>query len=118
MFDAMVSQGRGGPEGFARLTATAAAEIYGLPQKGALAVGMHADITLWDPEKTVTYGENDLHDNVGYNPWVGRSITGWPTDVWLRGTQIVTNGALTTTPGMGRKIDRPALAVTPKAPQS
>ncbi|MGJ8586990.1 MAG: dihydropyrimidinase [Yoonia sp.] len=118
MFDAMVSQGHGGPEGFARLTATAAAEIYGLPQKGALAVGMHADITLWDPEKTVTYGENDLHDNVGYNPWVGRTITGWPTDVWLRGTQIVTDGALTTTPGMGRKIDRPALAVTPTAPQS
>jgi dihydropyrimidinase len=118
MFDAMVSQGRGGPEGFARLTATAAAEIYGLPQKGALAVGMHADITLWDPDKTVTYGANDLHDNVGYNPWVGRTVTGWPTDVWLRGTQIVTDGTLTTTPGMGRKIDRPALAVTPTAPQS
>ncbi|SIT79290.1 dihydropyrimidinase [Yoonia rosea] len=118
MFDAMVSQGRGGPAAFARLTATAAAEIYGLPQKGALAVGMHADITLWDPEKTVTYGANDLHDNVGYNPWVGRTVTGWPTDVWLRGKRIVTDGALTTTPGTGRKIDRPTLAVTPTAPQS
>ncbi|EBA11046.1 dihydropyrimidinase [Roseobacter sp. CCS2] len=36
MFDAMVSQGRGGPEAFAKLTATAPAEIYGLQTKAAL----------------------------------------------------------------------------------
>ena len=116
MFDAMVSQGRGGPEGFARLTASAPAQIYGLPQKGALAPGMHADITLWDPERTVTYGADDLHDNVGYNPWVGRKIKGWPSDVWRRGTHIVQGGTLAADPGSGRKIDRPALAVSPTAP--
>ena len=118
MFDAMVSGGRGGPEEFARLTAGAPAEIYGLPQKGALAPGMHADITLWDPEMTVTYGENDLHDNVGYNPWVGRTIKGWPTDVWLRGNRIVQGGTFVATPGSGRRIDRPKLAVTPTPRQN
>ena len=118
MFDAMVSGGRGGPEGFARLTASAPAEIYGLPQKGALAPGMHADITLWDPEKTTTYRENDLHDNVGYNPWVGRTIKGWPTDVWLRGNHIVQGGTFVANPGSGRKINRPNLAVTPTPPQT
>ncbi len=118
MFDAMVSKGRGGPEGFARLTSAAPAEIYGLPKKGTLAPGMHADITLWDPEKTVTYAENDLYDNVGYNPWVGRTIKGYPTDVWLRGTHIVQNGAFKGTPGTGQKINRPTLAVTPTPPQS
>ena len=116
MFDAMVSQGRGGPEGFARLTASAPAQIYGLPQKGALAPGMHADITLWDPERTVTYGADDLHDNVGYNPWVGRKIKGWPSDVWRRGTHIVQGGTFAADPGNGRKIDRPASAVSPTAP--
>ena len=118
MFDTMVSGGRGGPEGFARLTASAPAEIYGLPQKGALAPGMHADITLWDPEKTTTYRENDLHDNVGYNPWVGRTIKGWPTDVWLRGNHIVQGGTFVANPGSGRKINRPNLAVTPTPPQT
>ena len=118
MFDAMVSQGRGGPEAFAKYTASAPAEIYGLPKKGALAPGMHADITLWDPDKTVTYSEDDLHDNVGYNPWVGRTIKGWPTDVWLRGAHIVQNGTFTAIPGSGTKIDRPTLAVTPTPPQS
>ena len=118
MFDAMVSQGQGGPEAFARMTATAPAEVYGLPKKGALAPGMHADVTLWDPRKTVTYGANDLHDNVGYNPWVGHKVTGWPTDVWLRGTQIVQSGQFQASPGSGQWIDRPTLAVTATAPQS
>ena len=116
MFDAMVSQGRGGPEAFANLTATAPADIYGLPKKGRLAAGMHADITLWDPAKTVTYAQNDLHDNVGHNPWVGRTITGWPTDVWLRGQHIVQNGSFTARPGCGAWIDRPALATAPAIP--
>lgn len=118
MFDAMISQGRGDAEAFARFTATAPAEVYGLPNKGALAPGMDADITLWDPERTYTYGENDLHDNVGYNPWVGRTIKGWPTDVWLRGSLIVQNSRFNAKPGAGRKIDRPALAVTPTPPQT
>ncbi len=117
MFDAVVSQGRGGAEAFARLTATAPAEIYGLPRKGRLAEGMDADITLWDPDKTVTYGENDLHDNVGYNPWVGRSITGWPTDVWLRGNHIVQGGTFAAIPGSGVWINRPTLATAPTVPQ-
>jgi len=112
MFDAMVSGENGGPEAFARLTATAPSEIYGLPKKGALAPGMHADITLWDPNKTVTYGENDLHDNVGYNPWVGRKITGWPTDVWLRGTHIVRDGVFEESAGGGQWVNRPSLTAT------
>jgi len=117
MFDAMVSQGRGGPEAFARLTATAPADIYGLPNKGRLEVGMDADITLWDPAKSVTYADNDLHDNVGYNPWVGRTVTGWPTDVWLRGSHIVQNGSLAASPGSGAWINRPTLATPPTTPQ-
>lgn len=117
MFDAMVSHGRGGPEAFAKLTSTAPAEIYGLQSKGRLAIGMDADITLWDSEKSVTYGDNDLHDNVGYNPWVGRTIKGWPTDVWLRGQHIVQDGTFAATPCCGAWIDRPQLATSPTTPQ-
>ena len=117
MFDAMVSNGRGGPEAFANLTATAPAEIYGLQNKGRIEIGKHADITLWDTRKSKTYGENDLHDNVGYNPWVGRTITGWPTDVWLRGNHIVQDGTFAAAPGSGAWIDRPTLATQPTTPQ-
>ena len=113
MFDAMVAKGRGGAEGFAELTAQAPARIYGLTDKGSIAEGKDADIVIWDPERTVTYGANDLHDNVGYNPWEGYSVTGWPEHVILRGNVIVTDGKFLGTPGSGKWIDRPVLATRP-----
>lgn len=113
MFDAMVSNGRGGPEAFARLTATAPARLYGLKRKGAIAEGMDADIVIWNPDKQVTYSADDLHDNVGYNPWEGRCIQGWPEHVILRGETLVKEGAFFGTPGHGQWIERPELATKP-----
>lgn len=106
LFDAAFSRQALSKTAFNRLTSEAAADIYSLPRKGYLRAGFDADITLWDPAMTHTYGANDLHDNVGYNPYEGRSVTGWPKYVFLRGTQIVTDGNLTTEPGFGRWIDR------------
>lgn len=106
VFDALVGQGRGTPEDFVRLTATAPAQIYGLPGKGDLVPGMDADITLWDPARSHTYGADDLHDNVGYNPWAGRSVTGWPVKTFLRGVLIADDGHFLGTPGAGRWVDR------------
>mmetsp|Transcript_7172 Transcript_7172/g.11834 ORF Transcript_7172/g.11834 Transcript_7172/m.11834 type:complete len:469 (-) Transcript_7172:420-1826(-) len=111
MFDAMVSRGSAGPEAFARITATQPAQLYGLETKGAIAPGMDADLVLWDPEKTVTYGADDLHDNVGYNPWEGRTVQGWPMQVFLRGGSVMEDGAFLGTAGAGQWIDRPRLTV-------
>ena len=65
MFDAMMRMDGQGPEQFAQITSTAPAQIYGLRHKGAISQGMDADITIWDPNKQMTYGANDLHDNIG-----------------------------------------------------
>lgn len=113
MFDAMMRAGGQGPERFAQITATAPAQIYGLPNKGAIAQGMDADITIWDPNKQVTYGGNDLHDNVGYNPWEGTTITGWPTHVILRGKTLCKDGEFFGVAGEGQLINRPELATKP-----
>jgi dihydropyrimidinase len=106
MFDAMMSGDTPDPEGFARLTATAAVDIYGLPRKGRIATGCDADLVIWDPGRHVTYGANDLHDNVGYNPWEGRMVIGWPETVMLRGQVVVENGACLASPGSGRWLAR------------
>ncbi len=111
LFDAMVSRGRLGPEAFVRLTATAPARLYGLDGKGDLTPGHDADIVIWDPEKKVAYGADDLHDNVGYNPWEGTTVAGWPETVIQRGTVLVRDGALLARPGMGHRIARPALGL-------
>jgi dihydropyrimidinase len=114
MFDAMVTQGRGGPMGFAEVTATAPARIYGLQGKGAIAPGLDADLVIWNPARQITYGPDDLHDNVGYNPWNGVTVTGWPEHVILRGQAIVTDGQLLAVPGCGRWVARPELATKPQ----
>ncbi len=106
LFDAIVSRGKMPAPAFAELTASRAAEIYDLPGKGVLEVGADADIVLWDTGQAHTYGADDLHDNVDYNPHEGRTVTGWPNDVFLRGDRIVSDGVLTTQPGQGRWINR------------
>jgi dihydropyrimidinase len=106
MFDAMMSGEAPDPEGFARLTATAAAQIYGLPRKGRIAEGFDADLVIWDPARHVTYGADDLHDNVGYNPWEGRTVTGWPETVLLRGQVVAHQGECLAAPGTGRWLAR------------
>ncbi|MEO0402959.1 MAG: dihydropyrimidinase [Pseudomonadota bacterium] len=113
MFDATISKGRGGAEAFAKLTSGVPARLYGLERKGALAVGMDADVVIWDPEKEVTYGADDLHDNVGYNPWEGYRVKGWPEHVILRGQTLVKDGAVFGKAGNGQWIDRPYLATKP-----
>jgi len=109
LFDAMVTHGRLGPERFVELTATAPARIYGLPTKGDIAPGMDADLVIWNPQRRHTYGTDDLHDNVGYNPFAGHTVTGWPEQVLLRGRVIVAEGHLSAEPGSGRWVDRPAI---------
>ncbi|MEM6987479.1 MAG: amidohydrolase family protein, partial [Pseudomonadota bacterium] len=107
LFDEMVSKGRLGPEAFCALTASVPARRYGLQNKGSLEVGKDADIVIWNPDKRHTYGGNDLHDNVGYNPWVGRTVTGWPERVMLRGQTLLADGDFAGTPGAGQWIARP-----------
>ncbi|POR53147.1 dihydropyrimidinase [Bosea psychrotolerans] len=107
LFDAMVSKGRLGLKKFVELTSTAPAQIYDLPGKGSLAIGMDADIAIWDADRKVALADN-LHDNTGYNPFAGRTITGWPETVLRRGEVVVTQGALKAQPGSGRLMLREA----------
>ncbi len=104
MFDAMVTGGRLGAEKFVELTATAPAALFGLAGKGRLDPGCDADIVIWNPTTRRVLGDNDLHDNVGYNPFAGREITGWPETVLSRGDVVIRDGALQARPGRGQRV--------------
>jgi len=107
LFSEGVRTGRLTLQQFVALTSTNHARMYGMhPQKGALAVGADADIALWEPDKTVTVTAAGLHDAVGYTPYEGRKITGWPTTVISRGEVIVEDGTLHAARGRGRLIIR------------
>lgn len=92
---------------FVELTATNHAKLYGLaPCKGAIAIGADADIALWNPDRETVIAAEALHDNVGYTPYEGRTITGWPEVVISRGRVVVTDGRLDAERGSGRYLRR------------
>ena len=102
LFSEGVGQGRLDLNAFVALTATNHAKLYGLyPKKGTIAVGSDADIAIWDPERETTVTAGMLHDNVGYTPYEGRRLRGWPVTVLSRGRVVVEDGKLVAARGSG-----------------
>jgi len=102
LFSEGVQGGRLDLNSFVALTATNHAKLYGLyPKKGTIAVGSDADIAIWDPAREVTITAGMLHDNVGYTPYEGRHLHGWPVTVISRGRVVVEDGKLAAQRGSG-----------------
>ena len=121
LFSEGVVKGRITINEFVALTATNHAHMYGMEhRKGNIAVGLDADIALWDPARVTVVGTDMLHDNVGYTPYEGRSVTGWPTMVINRGRVIVENNTLQVERGSGSFIPcrRPAPASPDRSTQA
>lgn len=92
LFSEGVTKGRLSLETFAALTATNHARLYGLENKGAIAIGKDADIVLWDPTLTRTITQDILHHGSDYTPWEGFEVTGWPVRTILRGQTVMRDG--------------------------
>ena len=58
----------------------------------------------------------DLHHNVGYTPYEGRVVKGWPTTVLSRGRIVVDGGVLRAERGTGRFVPRARFS-TPRPPR-
>jgi dihydropyrimidinase len=107
LFSEGVGRGRLSLNQFVALTATNHASMYGLShRKGSIAVGLDADIALWDAGREVTIRAANIHDKAGYTPYEGRVIHGWPETVISRGRVIVRDGALHAERGSGMFISR------------
>ena len=92
---------------FVALTATDHARMYGLfPRKGNIEIGSDADLAIWDAEKRVRLTAGMMKDNVGYTPYEGMTVTGWPTTVLSRGRVVVENEELKVNRGTGKFIAR------------
>jgi dihydropyrimidinase len=119
LFSEGVGSGRLSLGEFVQLTATRHAEIYGLPHKGRIAAGCDADIAIWDGTRKTTVSAEGLHDNTGYTPYAGRTLTGWPVKVLSRGELIIDQqaapGAIRAERGRGRFIARDRSSATEPA---
>jgi dihydropyrimidinase len=107
LFSEGVGKKRISVQEFVALTATNHASMYGLaPRKGTIAVGSDADLAIWDPDKRVTLTAAMMKDNVGYTPYEGMTVTGWPTTVLSRGRLTVHEEKLMVEEGSGKFIAR------------
>jgi dihydropyrimidinase len=107
LFSEGVLGGRISINEFVQLSATNHAHMYGLAhRKGNIAIGLDADLVLWDPQRTTTITSAMLHDNVGYTPYEGKLLKGWPETVISRGRIVVQDQQLKVERGSGQYLAR------------
>ena len=87
-----VNSGKITPERFVELTATAPARIFGMEkQKGSIAVGLDADVLLWDPSAEYTISAKTQKMATDYSMFEGWKVKGNAAKVFSRGELVVDN---------------------------
>jgi dihydropyrimidinase len=110
-----VNAGRITPEQFVALSATNPAKIFGMEkQKGAIAVGLDADVLLWDPKAEYTIQAATQCMATDYSMFEGWRVLGNAAKVFSRGELVVDNvtqpGKFLGATGRGRFVKREANA--------
>ena len=68
--------------------------LYNIRGKGRLVVGYDADITLVDLNQKRVVRDEDMATRVGWTPFAGMELQGWPVATIVRGTQVMRDGQL------------------------
>ena len=98
-----VAEGRLSLERFVDLTAHGPQRVFGLAEKGRLAVGYDADFTVVDLEARRTIKNADMATRSGWTPFDGFEAKGWPMATIIRGTAVMRDGEVIA-PGGGRPM--------------
>ncbi len=83
-----VVKGRISLERMVDVLSTGTARMFGLKEKGEIAVGKDADIVVFDPDQKFTITQSKLHMNIDYTPYEGMEMTGMPHVVYSRGRKV------------------------------
>lgn len=90
----------------AELLTSAPSRIFSMDNKGSLAPGNDADITLVDIDKVKEVDPEALGSWSDYSLYEGQALKGWPVRTILRGQTIMLDGAITGEGGYGRYLTR------------
>ncbi|MFC3078872.1 dihydroorotase [Phenylobacterium terrae] len=98
-----VAEGRLTLERFVDLTSHGANRIFGLADKGRLAVGYDADLTIVDLKARRTITHDAMATRVGWTPFDGFEAKGWPMATIVRG-RIVMRDDEVVAPHLGEPV--------------
>ena len=104
--DGGVVAGGSRPNRFVEIVSTAPARLFGLRQKGAVAVGYDADVVVYDPTRKHTLSAATHHMDVDYSCYEGREVQGGADVVLSRGKVIVDGERWLGKAGDGRFVKR------------
>jgi dihydropyrimidinase len=91
----------------AQLLTLEPARIFNLAGvKGDIRVGLDADLTLVDVDRTRIVIAAELGSYSDYSLYDGWSLTGWPTMTIVRGEPVMRDGVIVGAPGHGRYLRR------------
>jgi allantoinase len=96
-----------GPADLVRWMCEGPARLAGLHDRGAIAPGMRADLTVLDPDHEWTVDPGRLLNRHRVTPWAGACLTGMVRATFLRGDCVYRDGQISGPP-RGRVLLRPS----------
>ncbi len=98
-----VADGRLTLERFVDLTSHGQQRVFGLADKGRIAEGYDADLTIVDLKARRTIRHEDMASRSGWTPFDGFEAKGWPMATIIRGRAVMRNGEIIG-PARGRPV--------------
>ena len=92
-----VNQGRCTIEQVVGWMCDAPARVWDIVNKGRIAIGYDADLTLVDLNKNATIRNEEQLTKSKWSPWDGTSLTGWPVRTWVGGREVMRDGEVDAT---------------------
>lgn len=89
-----VAAGRISLRQVAKWTAEAPARVWRIPRKGKLEVGFDGDLVLIDPAAQRTVEDGAVFTRVGWSPYAGVTMTGWPVLTAILGQPVFRDGQI------------------------
>ncbi|MFC3068581.1 dihydroorotase [Phenylobacterium soli] len=98
-----VAEGRLTLERLVDLTSHGANRIFGLADKGRLAKGFDADLTIVDLKARREFRHEDMATRSGWTPFVGMEAKGWPMATIIRGNVVMRDDEIIA-PSLGEPV--------------
>jgi len=98
-----VNAGRMSLTRFVDMTSAGPNRLFGIANKGRIATGYDADLTVVDLKRRETITNEWTASRAGWTPYDGVTVTGWPVGTVVRGNRVMWEGELVT-PSIGRPM--------------
>lgn len=89
-----VNAGRLSLQRLVDLTSHGPQRLFGIRGKGRIAVGYDADLTIVDLKRKHTITNAWIESRVGWTPYDGVTVTGWPAGTFVRGRKVMWEGEI------------------------